>query len=142
MSNYESQVLGATPAPNNAEWHSMQLEQIERQLCKLKKQKHGKKKGRSRKKLKKQLRAMEQRCQSLEQFMLFAMWQSQLQAFAPKKSKKGKNRKKAQKVDRVWWQEAVTNSLPKALELATASMSRLPPKRQTLLALPEARDQN
>lgn len=138
MSDYESQVLGVAPDWDNAQELSIQMEHIEKKLHKMKKQKKGKK-GKGRKKLKKRLRAMELRCQTLEQYMFFAMCQNQLQASAPKKAKKSK---KAKKKERLWWQEAMTNSFPKALELATVSMSRLPPKSQAPLALPEARSRN
>lgn len=141
MSDYESQVLGVAPDWGNAQELSMQMEHIEKKLHKMKKQKKGKK-GKGRKKLKKRLRAMELRYQALEQYVFFAMCQNQLQASTPKKAKKGKKGKKTKKEERLWWQEAMTNSFPKALELATVSMSRLPPKSQASLALPEARSRN
>lgn len=136
MSDYTTQVLGATLTPNNAEWRSMQMEQLDRQLRKMKKQKKGKKgkKGKGRKKLKKRIRALEQDYQQLNQLILFAMYQGQMQIVQP--------------LQQPWWQKAVTDSLPKALELATVSMRRLPPrnqlppKSQTPLALPAARGQN
>lgn len=123
MSDYESQVLGVAPGWDNAQEFSMQMEHIEKQLHKMKKQKKGKK-GKGRKKLKKRIRELEQDYQQLKQLVFFAMYQGQMQTVRPQQT---------------WWQKAVTNTLPKVVELATVSVSKLPPKGQAPLALPEGR---
>ncbi len=120
MSDYTNQVLGATPTPDNTAVFSMQMENFDRQLRKMNKRKNGK----GRKKLKKRLRMLEQENQQLKQLILLAMYQSRMQTVEPER--------------KPWWQEAVTNSLPKALELAAVSVSRLPPRNQPPLTLPEA----
>lgn len=116
-----------------------------------------KKKKKKAKKVKKRVRELEQGQQQLQQYILFSMAQSQVQASTSKKSKKGKKAKKGKKkrANQLLWQELA----PKVLDFATAyyaskSSSKTfskapnwdtvyesvpPSKKQTPLALPEAR---
>lgn len=126
MNDYESQILGATPSLDNAGGFSMRMEEFDRQLRQLNKRKKGKKR-KGLKKMKKRLRALEREHQQL-QMILFAMYQNQMPTVKPQQQP--------------WWQTAVTNSLPKALELAAVSVSRLPPKSQTSIALPKPLGRN
>lgn len=91
-----------------------QLHQLDKQIHKLKKKKGGAK-SKKKRKLKKRIRALELEYEQLKQFTFFFAQQY-----------------KAQLNQQPWWQGAICNSLPKALEFATATMNRLPAKTQPL----------
>lgn len=97
-----------------------QLRQLDKQIHKLKRKKKGKKQGKKRK-IKKRLRALEREYQQLKQFTIFLSYHCKAQ---PKQ---------------IWWQEAICTTLPKAFELATATMNKLPTKAETLY-LPDNRN--
>lgn len=108
------------------EQKQQQLAELEHEFHKLKKKKRGKK-GKAKKKLNKRLWVLEQEREQLKLFIYFlVMYQCQMPAANPQPKQ--------------WWQEAVTNSLPKAFDLAIASMQK-PTKSQPLLALPAPQNQ-
>lgn len=95
-----------------------QIQQLEKQIRKLKKKKKKSgKRGKSKKKqqLKKRIRKLELEQEQLKQFVIFFAYQY-----------------KAQLNQQPWWQGMLCNTLPKALELATVTMNRLPAKTQPL----------
>lgn len=95
-----------------------QIQQLEKQIRKLKKKKKKSgKRGKSKKKqqLKKRIKKLELEQEQLKQFAIFIAYQY-----------------KAQLNQQPRWQEALCNTLPKALELATVTMNRLPAKAQPL----------
>lgn len=95
-----------------------QIQQLEKQIRKLKKKKKKSgKKGKSKKKhqLKKRIRTLELEYQQLKQFTFFLAYQC-----------------KEQFVQQPWWQGAICNTLPKAFELATATINKLPDKTRPL----------
>ena len=95
-----------------------QLTEMKHERRKLKKRIRCKKGG---KKMKKQLRALEKELEQLEQLLYSAMYQSQVSAIKPQL--------------KPWWQDAMTVSIPKVLDLALAYESRRQLKAQPSLAL-------
>lgn len=91
-----------------------QLQQLEKQIRKFKKKKGGIKKGKKRK-LKKRIKNLELECAQMEQFMLYLVCQYKMEP-----------------TQQSWWQGAICNTLPKAFELATATINKLPSKTQPL----------
>lgn len=94
----------------DAQW---QIQQLEKKIHKLKRKK-GKKKGK-RYKLKKKIKRLELEQEQLKQFVIFFAYQY-----------------KAQLDQQPWWQGAICYTLPKALELATATINKLPDKTRPL----------
>lgn len=95
-----------------------QIQQLENQIRKLKKKKKksGKKgKGKKKHQLQKRIRTLELEYQQLKQFTFFLAYQC-----------------KEQFVQQPWWQGAICNTLPKAFELATATINKLPDKTRPL----------
>lgn len=91
-----------------------QLCQLDKQIHKLKKKKGGAK-AKKKHKLKKRMKALELEYEQLKQFTFFFAYQY-----------------KAQRNQQTWWQEAICNTLPKAFELATATINKLPDKTRPL----------
>ncbi len=91
-----------------------QLQQLDKQIHKLKKKKKGAK-SKKKRKLKKRMKALELEYQQLRQFIFFLAYQC-----------------KTQFNQQPWWQGALCNTLPKALELATATINKLPDKTRPL----------
>lgn len=91
-----------------------QLQQLDKRIHKLKRKKKGAKHGKKRK-LKKRMKALELEYEQLKQFTFFFAYQY-----------------KAQLNQQPWWQNAICYTVPKALELATATINRLPAKAQPL----------
>lgn len=90
------------------------LQQLDKRIHKLKKKKKGAKHGKKRK-MKERMKALELEYEQLKQFTLFLACQY-----------------KAQPNQQIWWQSAICSTLPKALELATATINRLPSKAPPL----------
>ena len=91
---------------------------MEKQIRKLKKRKKkvGKGgKGKKKHQLKKRIRKLELEQEQLKQFTIFFAYQY-----------------KAQFNQQPWWQGAICNTLPKAFELATATINKLPDKTRPL----------
>lgn len=95
----------------DAQW---KMQQLEKKIHKLKRKKKGKKKSK-RYKLKKKIKRLELEQEQLKQFVIFFAYQY-----------------KAQLNQQPWWQGAICNTLPKALELATATINKLPDKTRPL----------
>ena len=95
----------------DANW---KIQQLEKNIRKLKKKKKGKKGGKK-KKLKRKIKRLEHEQAQLKQFVIFFAYQY-----------------KAQFTQQPWWQGAICNTLPKALELATVTINKLPAKSQPL----------
>ncbi|MBQ6889031.1 MAG: hypothetical protein IJN54_16145 [Lachnospiraceae bacterium] len=90
---------------------------LSNEIRKLKKKKKGKGK---KKKIKKRIKHLEMECEQLKRIMLFNQYQEKMQS-----------------KQQVWWQEALTTSLPGFFELATAAVNRFPDKRSSTIYLPE-----
>lgn len=91
-----------------------QLQKLDAKLHKLKKRKKGAKRGKKQK-LKKRMKALELEYEQLKQFAFFFAYQY-----------------KGQVNQTPWWQIALCNTLPKAFDLATATINKLPQKTQPL----------
>lgn len=91
-----------------------QLQQLDKKIHKLKKRKKGVKHGKKRK-LKKRMKALELEYEQLKQFTFFLAHQYRVQP-----------------IQQPWWQNALCTTLPKAFELATATINKLPAKAQPL----------
>lgn len=92
-----------------------ELKEIKRKIHKMKrkkKKKHGKKK-----KIKREIKKLEMKQEQMKQVLVYM----------------GYCFKDYPKHQSIWWQEALTNSLPKALDFASAVMYRLPEKKRELL---------
>lgn len=113
--------------PNSLESEEMfsQMKQLKKKIRKLSKKKKGGKKGK--KQLKRRLKMLELEHQQLKQFVYYAMCQNQIQSNSIPQQP-------------VWWQGALTNTLPKALDLATATINKMPAKGQPSLYLTDSRD--
>ena len=98
-------------AYEDAQW---QIHKLEKKIHKLKRKKKGKKRGK-RYKIKKRIKRLELEQKQLRRFVAYFTCQY-----------------KSQLNELPWWQGAICNSLPKALELATVTMNRLPAKAQPL----------
>ena len=160
MSGYTDQILGSVSGSESPDQFSTQIEAMEKQLRKMKKRKKGKKakkakklkkqllelrqnqqrltevehklrklkkkkrgkKGKTKKKLNKRLRTLEQEREQLKQFICFAMNQYQMPT--------------VQSQSKPWWQDTLTASVPKILDLVILAKSRKPIKVQPPLALP------
>lgn len=95
-----------------------QIQQLEKQIRKLKKKKKKSgKRGKRKKKnqLKKRIRKLELEQEQFKQFVISCAYQN-----------------KEQFNQQSWWQTTLCNTLPKAFELATATMNRLPAKTQPM----------
>lgn len=95
-----------------------QIQQLEKQICKLKKKKKKSgKRGKTKKKqqLKRRIRKLELEQEQLKQFVIFFAYQY-----------------KAQLNQQPRWQEVLCNILPKAFELATVTINKLPDKTKLL----------
>lgn len=110
---YESMYKGEQPLCNYEDIIS-QLQHLEKRIHKMKKKKKGAKRGKKRK-LKKRIRTLELEYQQLKQFTFFLAYQC-----------------KEQFVQQPWWQGAICYTLPKAFELATATINKLPDKTRPL----------
>lgn len=91
-----------------------QLKQLDKRIHKMKKKKKGAKRGKKRK-LKKRIRTLEREYRQLKQFTFFLAYQYK-EYFA----------------QQPWWQGAICNTLPKAFELTTAVINKLPDKTQPM----------
>ena len=91
-----------------------QLQQLDRQIHKLKKKKKGAKSQKKRK-LKRRVKELELEYQQLRQFTFFFAYQC-----------------KTQFNQQPWWQGAVCNTLPKVFDLVTATVNKLPDKTRPL----------
>lgn len=92
----------------------LHIQQLDKQIRKLKKKK--KRKGKGKKcKLKQKIRRLEMEQEQLKQFVVFFAYQY-----------------KGQVNQQPWWQIALCNTLPKAFDLATATVNKLPNKTQPL----------
>ena len=95
----------------DANW---QIQQLEKKIRKLKKKKKGKKKGKKHK-VRKKIKRLELEQEQLKQFTFFLAHQY-----------------KVQPTQQLWWQNALCITLPKAFELATATINKLPAKTQPI----------
>lgn len=95
----------------DAQW---QIQQLEKKIRKLKRKKKGKKKG-GKNKLKRKIKRLELEQEQLKQFVIFFAYQY-----------------KAQLDQQPWWQGALSNTLPKLFDLATATINKLPDKTRPL----------
>lgn len=91
-----------------------QLQQLDRQIHKLKKKKKGAK-SKKKRKLKRRVKELELEYQQLRQFTFFFAYQC-----------------KTQFNQQPWWQGAVCNTLPKVFDLVTATVNKLPDKTRPL----------
>ena len=91
-----------------------QMHQLDKKLHKLKKKRKGAKHGKKQK-LKRRMKAIELQYEQLKQFTVFLAYQY-----------------KAQPNQQNWWQDVLCSSVPKALELLTATVNNLPAKNQQL----------
>ncbi len=89
-----------------------QLQKLDKKLHKLKNKKKSAKHGKKRK-LKKRMKALELEYEQLKQFVIFFAYQYKQNPQS-------------------CWQSVLCNTLPRALELATATINRLPAKAQPL----------
>lgn len=87
----------------DAQW---QIQQLEKKIHKLKKKKRGKKKGKKAK-LKRKIKRLELEQKQLKQFVIFFAYQY-----------------KAQINQQTWWQGAICNTLPQAIELITVAINK------------------
>ena len=136
MSTYTDQILGPVPGSEDSDLFSAQL------AAALGSKRHKKKGG---KKYKKKLKKLEKQIQvlALDHQLLMEL---EKKLHKQKKGKKGKGKKKLKKQLRTlelqrqqrqpWWQDAMTVSIPKLLDLMIASKSGQPLKPQPPLALP------
>lgn len=92
----------------------LQLQQLDKRIHKMKKRKKGAKHGKKRK-LRKRLKALELEYEQLKQVTYFLAYQC-----------------KAQPNQQRWWQDALCATLPKAFELATVTINKLPDKTRPL----------
>lgn len=88
----------------------LRLQKLDEKLHKLKKRKKGTKRGKKRK-LKKRIKVLELEYEQLKQFVIFFAYQYKQNPQS-------------------CWQSVLCNTLPRALELATATINRLPIKTQ------------
>lgn len=118
---YSDNAYDTEPASLRYEEIFSRVEKIDKKLHKArKKQKNGKKSGK--KKLKKRLKVLEMEHEQFKSFLrTLAMHQSAGQDQTP-----------------AWWQNAISNSLPKALDLASVFFRNR--SQQTPLYLPDSRD--
>lgn len=137
--NYTTQVLGSTSDAENFEAIFPQMEYLSNEIRKMGKRKKTKgKKGKHNKKLKKQIKAIAEQQQLMQQLLAFVLWQSQASGFvvgSPKKKKKKKSGTKTPK----WLEQVLIQSLPQVI---TTGFDRLlpPPQSQPMLALPDGRN--
>lgn len=122
---YTNGIYDAEPGSTEFEEMFSQMKQLNKKIRKLSKKKKGGKKGK--KQLKRRLKMLELEHQQLKQFMYYAMCQNQMQSNSIPQQP-------------VWWQGALTDTLPKALELATATINKLPTKSQSPLYLTDGRN--
>lgn len=122
---YTNGICDAEPSFTNYEEMFSQVQKLNKKIRSLSKKKKGGKKGK--KQLKQRLKVLELEHEQLKQFMYYAMYQSPTNSNSiPQQS--------------VWWHGALTNTLPKALELATATINKLPAKSQPSFYLTDGRD--
>lgn len=122
---YTNGIYDAEPGSTEFEGVFSQMKQLNKKIRKLSKKKKGGKKGK--KHLKRRLKVLELEHEQLKQFMYYAMCQNQMQSNSIPQQP-------------VWWHGALTNTLPKALELATATINKLPTKSQSPFYLTDGRD--
>lgn len=94
------------------------MRKVDRKLRKLKKKKKGAKKHKK-KDLKRRVKVLEMEQEQLKQFVIFMAYQNKAQLNSASNQQP-------------WWQSALCSTLPKAFELATATINRLPAKTQPL----------
>lgn len=123
---YTNGTYDAEPSSVEFEGVFSQMKQLNKKIRKLSKKKRGCKKGKK-KQLKRRLKMLKLEHEQLKQFMYYAMYQNPMHSNSIPQQP-------------VWWQGALTNTLPKALELATATINKLPAKSQPPLCLTDGRD--
>lgn len=112
---YFDDVLDSESSLSDLDGVNFRMEKLDKQIRKLRKKK-GKGGKNGKKKLKKKLKKLKREYRHLEQLLLYSVYQGQMPSNPTPQQ-------------RIWWQEALTNSLPKAIELAAVSVNKLPSKK-------------